>query len=192
MVSNTDDPTIPVSTIRAWTIGLIFAAGGSACNQFFSHRQPGIGIGVYVAQVLAFPLGKLWEKCMPNLFSLPLPFSGGKRLELNPGPFGIKEHMLITIMANVSFGSQYTSDIYFVQILPMYFNQAWAKSYGYQVCTTMSVQLMGYGLAGLTRRFLVYPASCIWPANMGTIALNRAFHNEKNFPANGWKISRLG
>lgn len=53
------------------------------------------------------------------------------------------------------------------------------------------MQLLGYGLAGITRRFLVYPASCIWPTTMGTIALNRAFHQDKNLPANGWRISRL-
>ncbi|KZV84366.1 small oligopeptide transporter [Exidia glandulosa HHB12029] len=191
VVSNTDDPTIPVSTIRAWVIGLIFAAGGSACNQFFSPRQPAISLSVYVAQVLAFPVGKAWEHFVPNLFSVPIPFSGGQRLHLNPGPFTQKEHMLITIMANVSFGSLYTTYIYVVQILPKYFGQSWAKSYGYQVTTSLSVQLLGYGLAGITRRFLVYPASCIWPTTMGTIALNRAFHQDKNLPANGWRISRL-
>ena len=96
VVSNTDDPTLPCSTIRAWVIGLIFTAGGSACNQFFSPRQPAISLSVYVAQVLAFPIGKAWEKFMPNLFSIPIPFSGGQRMELNPGPFTQKEHMLIT------------------------------------------------------------------------------------------------
>lgn len=35
---------------------------------------------------------------------------------------------------------------------------------------------MGYGLAGLTRRFLVYPSFCIWPRSLVTIALNGALH----------------
>ncbi|EJD48017.1 OPT-domain-containing protein [Auricularia subglabra TFB-10046 SS5] len=191
VVSNTDDPTLPCSTLRAWIIGLIFACGGAACNQFFSPRQPGIVLSVYTAQVLAYPLGTLWARFVPNLFSLPIPFSDGQRLNLNPGPFTQKEHMLITIMANVSFGSLYTADIYVIQRLPRFFDQAWATNYGYQVTTSLSVQLLGYGLAGITRRFLVYPASCIWPANMGTIALNRAFHKDKNLPANGWRMSKL-
>ncbi|KZV96399.1 OPT-domain-containing protein [Exidia glandulosa HHB12029] len=194
VVSNTDDPSIAVSTLRSWIIGLILACGGAACNQFFSPRQPGIFLSVYTAQVLAYPLGTLWARFVPNWFSLPIPFSGGKRLNLNPGPFTQKEHMLITVMANVSYssGGLYTGDIYIIQKLPRFFNQAWATNFGYQATTSLSVQLLGYGIAGITRRFLVYPASCIWPANLGTIALNRAFHRDSNVPANGWKISRLG
>lgn len=109
VVSNTDDPTLPCSTLRAWIIGLIFACGGAACNQFFSPRQPGIVLSVYTAQVLAYPLGTLWARFVPNLFSLPIPFSGGQRLNLNPGPFTQKEHMLITIMANGCLPARYSA-----------------------------------------------------------------------------------
>lgn len=86
---------------------------------------------------------------------------------------------------------QSAADIYVIQRLPKFFNQAWSSHIGYQITTSLSVQLLGYGLAGITRRFLVYPTSCIWPANLGTIALNRAFHREKNLSANGWKMSKL-
>lgn len=55
----------------------------------------------------------------------------------------------------------------------------------------LSTNFIGYGLAGLTRRFLVYPTQAIWPTNLATIALNRAFHMETNGAANGWKISRM-
>ena len=55
---------------------------------------------------------------------------------------------------------------------------------------------MGYGLAGIVRRFLVYPAYCVWPASLVTIALNAAFHTERNVEVDGpfrsvWRISRL-
>ena len=52
---------------------------------------------------------------------------------------------------------------------------------------------MGYGLTGLVRRFLVYPSWAIWPANLGVIAINRAFHAETdtNDVVNGWAISRM-
>ena len=50
---------------------------------------------------------------------------------------------------------------------------------------------MGYGLAGIARWFLVYPSYAIWPANLGIIALNRAFHTETNEVVNGWTISRM-
>ena len=55
----------------------------------------------------------------------------------------------------------------------------------------LSINFIGYGLAGLTRRFLVYPSQAVWPANLGTIALNRAFHAESNEVVNGWTVSRM-
>jgi hypothetical protein len=52
--------------------------------------------------------------------------------------------------------------IIWVQYLPLYFNSAWATNFGYQIMVALSTNFIGYGLAGLTRRFLVYPAYAIW------------------------------
>ena len=59
------------------------------------------------------------------------------------------------------------------------------------VTVALSTNFIGYGLAGLTRRFLVYPSQAVWPANLATIALNRAFHAKSNDAANGWTVSRM-
>jgi hypothetical protein len=42
---------------------------------------------------VSFPIGKLWALYVPNVTLFGV--------ELNPGPFTIKEHVLITIMAGV-------------------------------------------------------------------------------------------
>ena len=55
----------------------------------------------------------------------------------------------------------------------------------------LSTNFIGYGLAGLTRRFLVYPSQAVWPANLATVALNRAFHTKSNNVVDGWTISRI-
>lgn len=44
-VANTDDPSMPSSTLRSWTIGLIFAIIMSGLNQFFFFRYPSVTIG---------------------------------------------------------------------------------------------------------------------------------------------------
>ncbi|CAE6449591.1 unnamed protein product [Rhizoctonia solani] len=187
VVSSEDDPSTPCSTIRAWTIGIFFACAGVLINQLFSLRYPRIEIDEIVAQLLAYPAGTAWARWMPQkLISL-----FGYKLALNPGPFNRKEHMLITIMANVSFGVGYSSNIIVVQRVPTFFNQEWAKQFGYQIALSLSFQLMGYGLAGLSRRFLVYPAGAIWPRNLASIALNNSFHANKNPIVNGWKISQM-
>ena len=59
------------------------------------------------------------------------------------------------------------------------------------VTLSLSFQLIGYGLAGLSRRFLVYPSSAVWPNNLATIALNNSFHTNENHVANGWKVSQF-
>ena len=103
----------------------------------------------------------------------------------------MKEHIVITIMATAGFTAPYTAYVVWVQYLPLFFNQPWAGSFGYQISIALSTNFVGYGLAGLTRRFLVYPSRAIWPSNLATIALNRAFHSGENPVANRWTVSRM-
>lgn len=178
VVDNHDDVNIPCGTIRAWTIGLGFSILLAFINQLFSIRQPMITVQANVAQLLAFPVGKAFEKSLPDVgFTL-----WGVRHSLNPGPFSRKEHMLITIMANVAWNHPYTNNIIWVQYLPAYFNQSYAGQFGYQILIALSTNYIGYGMAGIIRRFLVYPSYCVWPASLVTIALNAAFHNDRNTP----------
>ena len=104
---------------------------------------------------------------------------------LNPGRFNKKEHMLIAIMANTAKSIPYTQYIIWSQVLPQFFNQPFARSFGYQILIALSTNFIGYGLAGLTRRFIVYPAYCVWPASLVTIALNAALHDEHNHSVAG-------
>jgi OPT family small oligopeptide transporter len=88
-------------------------------------------------------------------------------------------------MANVAYQIPYSNYVVWTQYLPQYFNQRYAGEFAYQLLIALGTNFVGYGMAGLTRRFLVYPASCVWPASLVTIALNQAFHNEKNVPVEG-------
>jgi hypothetical protein len=53
----------------------------------------------YLPLLVSFPIGKLWAIYVPNVTLFGV--------ELNPGPFTIKEHVLITIMAGVADASAY-------------------------------------------------------------------------------------
>ena len=138
----------------------------------------------------ADPAGKLLERILPTrkfrIF--------GRECSLNPGPFTKKEHGLITVMANVSFGAPYTNYIVPTQALPVFFNESWAYSRGYQFLNTIGTNFVGFGMAGLTRRFLVYPSVALWPSSLVTIGLIKAFHTETNEPVKGpggtWRMSR--
>ena len=43
-VANTDDPTIPVNTLRAWVLGIIWAIILPGINQFFFFRFPAVTV----------------------------------------------------------------------------------------------------------------------------------------------------
>jgi OPT family small oligopeptide transporter len=194
VVDNHDDPDMPCSTIRAWIIGTFFACCISFINCFFDVRFPSIYVLSPVPQLLAFPVGKLFERVLPDVGITLF----GVRHSLNPGPFSRKEHMLITIMANIAKSVPYTNYIIWIQVLPRYFGQAYARNVGYQIMITLSTNFIGYGLAGLCRRFLVYPAYCVWPSSLVTVALNSAFHDQSIEAATVpgpfksiWKMTRL-
>jgi OPT family oligopeptide transporter len=105
-VRNTDED-VPCNTIRAWTLGMFFMTIGSALNLLFSLRNPSIQITSIVAQLVSYPAGVLWAKVVPSRKFKTF----GLEWSLNPGPFNMKEHALITIMANVSFsqGAAYST-----------------------------------------------------------------------------------
>ncbi|KAM0542844.1 hypothetical protein ACHAPJ_012624 [Fusarium lateritium] len=188
IISPTDDPEEPANTIRMWVIGLIWAGGLSAINTFFAPRQPAITVAVYLAQLFGLVMGKLAAKLLPTKV-----FFQGSRFAftLNPGPWTLKEQTLVTVMANVSYFSPLITQLFFMQRLPMYMGSAWASSFGYSVLMWLSAQLLGLGLAGMSRRFLIYPGWAIWYFVLSQSAMNKAFVTNVNLSANGWKISQL-
>jgi hypothetical protein len=97
-VSNKDDPTMSVLTFRSWSLGLLFTCLLSFVNQFFWYRTSPLFVGTLVAQLLTYPLGKAMAKMLPSRKFTIFRWS----FTLNPGPFTIKEHCIITAMANAT------------------------------------------------------------------------------------------
>ena len=97
-VSNTDDPSMLALTFRSWLLGLLFTCLLSFVNQFFWYRTSPLFVGTLVAQLLTYPLGKLMARVLPVRSFRIYRWS----FTLNPGPFTIKEHCIITAMANAT------------------------------------------------------------------------------------------
>ena len=95
------DEDMPANTIRAWVLGLLFTTLGSGLNMLFSMRAPQLIISSLVAQLVAWPVGLAWQYALPNRqFKI-----GRLKFNLNPGPFNMKEHTVIVVMANCTFGT---------------------------------------------------------------------------------------
>lgn len=140
------DEDLPCNTVRAWTIGLTLVFVGASMNTLFSLRAPSIGLGALIAQIIAWPIGHAWAKVMPthqfNTFGL--------RWSLNPGPFNIKEHSIIVVMAGVAFSVAYATDILLAQLV--FYKQDFGLLF--QILLVVSTQSLGYGIAGMMRKFL--------------------------------------
>ncbi|KAI9503109.1 oligopeptide transporter OPT family [Coemansia spiralis] len=178
-VSNKDNTDLPCLTFRSWVLGIIFTAALAFVNQFYWFRENSITLNGYVVQLLSFPIGYLMALVLPKKVFRTF----GWEWTLNPGPFNIKEHVLISIFAGASAGTAYGIDVITIK-------KMWYKSdmgFGPSVLFVLTSQIMGYSFAGFSRRFLVYPAAMIWPANLISVALFRTFHEIQNF---GGRFSR--
>ncbi|KAL9115795.1 MAG: hypothetical protein Q9227_000163 [Pyrenula ochraceoflavens] len=177
VVPEVDDPALPVNTLRMWLLGIVFTMLGSGINQFFSLRYPGVHIVALVAELLAYPIGVFLAKVLPICF-------------LNPDrTFNIKEHAVVTIMSNVSFGYNSADSTSIIQAANAFYN--FNIPAGFSVLVVLCCQLLGYGVAGLAAPWIIRPASIIWPGVLSNCALLSTLHSRANAVANGWKISRL-
>lgn len=180
-VPNVDDLSLRQNTMRMWTIGLLMATIGCSVNVIFSFHSPVFVVTTFVSSIIAWPLGRLWDSIVPDISVFGIP--------LNPSPFNLKEHALITIMASVSFGqgAAYMTDIVVTMRHFYGLNFGW----GFQIIGMITTQAIGYSIAGIARRILVYPASMIWPSTLVTSTFLTNIHLNINHVADGWRISRL-
>jgi len=141
----------------------------------------GLIIQSSIVQLISYPMGQGCAKFLPNVHIFGAP--------LNPGPFNKKEHTLITMMTAAGASMSYAFDILVAQ--QVYYNQSWG--WGFQILLTISTQAMGFGMAGMLRRFLIWPAAMIWPGTLITTTIMDSLHNHTpSDPSktNGWKIGR--
>ena len=108
-VSNQDDPTTICFTFRSGFLGLLFTCILAFTNQFFAFRTMPIFLNMLVAQILSYPMGKAMAVILPTRIFI---VRGGQwRFSLNPGPFTMKEHCIIAVMANTASVSNDIHDL---------------------------------------------------------------------------------
>lgn len=183
VVPVTDDTHIRLNHWRSWFLLTIFVIVIAGVNQFFSLRYPSMSINFIVAQVLAYPVGSLFGQ-LPDIKCERFPF-----FDLNPnGHFHKKEHALITICVALTSSTAYAMNILIAQT--NFYNMD--LNAGYQILLVITSQMAGYGLAGLTRRWIVYPAAAIWPQTLISVSLFDALNDREidKTIVNGWRASR--
>lgn len=176
-VATTDDPTLPVWTFRMWTLGLLSCMLLSFLNQFFSYRTEPLIITQITVQIAALPIGHFMAYVLPTE-KFRVPFTN-QMVSLNPGPFNIKEHVLITIFANAgsAFGNGPAYAVYIIDIVKAFYHRKITFWTGWLIIIT--TQVLGYGWAGLFRKYLIEPAHMWWPSTLVQVSLFRTLHEKE-------------
>ncbi|XVF70922.1 hypothetical protein PTKIN_Ptkin11bG0200900 [Pterospermum kingtungense] len=172
-VPTTDDPTELALTFRTWVLGLISCCILSFLNQFFAYRQNPLSVGSIAVQIVVLPIGKLMAATLPET-EIRVPFTQWS-FSLNPGPFTLKEHVLITIFASCGSGGVYAMNI--ITIVRAFYHRSLHPVAALLLAQT--TQLLGYGWAGLFRKFLVDSPYMWWPGNLVQVSLFRTLHGKE-------------
>lgn len=129
-----------------------------------------------LSRIVVYPFGRLLAAIMPiNTWTLPR-FLGGRSFSLNPGPFNVKEHALIVIMANVGVSQAY--GLHLIAAGQLFYGRSF--EFGFAFLFILCTQLTGFSMAGLARRYVVWPASMIWPEALVVATNLNAFHAEED------------
>ncbi|KAM7523087.1 hypothetical protein LguiA_012989 [Lonicera macranthoides] len=144
VVPETDDPSLPVMTFRAWFLGVTSCVILIFVNTFFMYRTHSFTISAVIMQIAVLPIGKFMAATLPESKYSVL----GCSFSLNPGPFNIKEHVIITVFANcgVSMG------VGVITIIKAYYKQT--LNILCVIILIRTTQVLGYGWAGMFRRAL--------------------------------------
>ena len=125
-----------------------------------------------VIQLLSLPLGRGLAAIIPTKCFKTF----GYVWSLNPGPFSIKEHVCIAVMANISTDGAYSTEVilarrvFYGQTNPMVF----------QILLALGSQSLSICVGGLLRQFVVWPSSMIWPSALVNCTLFNTLHHKHN------------
>lgn len=143
-----DDPTEPTITFRYFLLTLIFVAPGAFLSQMSHYRTTSAPYSVFFVQICSNYVGIWLAKILPAK-TIRLPF--GRSFSLNPGPWGTKEHVLVTISA--ASGATYNLAYAPISIAELYFGITVHPAVA--IFFMWSVVFTGYSFAAIARQFLL-------------------------------------
>ncbi|KAK0637847.1 Oligopeptide transporter 5 [Lasiodiplodia hormozganensis] len=181
IVSLHDDPTLPTLTFRYFVLTIIFVVPGAFLSMMSHFRTTYAPYSVFFVQIASSYAGAWMAKVLPA-WQVRVPFTSWG-FNLNPGPFSVKEHVLITISA--ASGATYNLGYAPISMAELYFdtkvNPAVAIFFMWGIVWT------GYSFAAIARQFLIYDPQFPWFTALCQTAL---FETQKQQRENPTALSR--
>lgn len=176
IVSLEDDPTLPTLTFRYFVLTLLFVIPGAFMSQLSHYRTTYIPFSVFFTQICSDYLGIWLAKVLPA-WNVKVPFTK-YGFSLNPGPWGVKEHVLVTISA--ASGATYNLAFAPVSIAELFFGQK--INPGVAIIFMWSVVVTGYSFAAISRQFLLYDPQYPWFQALCQTALFETQKKQREHP----------
>lgn len=94
-----DDTSTPAFTIRMLFLGILWAVLLSSLNIIGTFRDITLSLPTQLASIMSYPMGIFFAAVLPDwrIFGM----------RLNPGPFSVKEHVLVYIIASSAASKPY-------------------------------------------------------------------------------------
>ena len=149
--------------------------------QFFAYRTSPLDVSIGIVILLSYMCGQLAEK------TLPATICG---LRLNPGPMSMKEYALITMMGSSGIYTHISVECLTVQRLYYKFH----INHFTGISFILIMQFLAFSLAGILRRYLIWPASMVWPKSIMGCSLIRTLagtNSKQDLTESSWPISRV-
>ncbi|KAF9242072.1 OPT oligopeptide transporter protein-domain-containing protein [Melanogaster broomeanus] len=148
-------------TFRSLFLGTLFAGLGAALCEIYNFKPTQVSVSTVFLLLLVYSVGVAWAKFIPHRSWVQ-----GTRFEMfgpiiefvNPGEFGIKEHVIASLVVSTAAHSNTAVLNFAVQRL--YYNTDVQATTA--VLATFSTACFGYGLCGLLRPLTVYPSEMVY------------------------------
>ncbi|KAJ5775982.1 uncharacterized protein N7511_000993 [Penicillium nucicola] len=177
LINLEDDPTLPTITFRYFVLSVVFVVPGAFLSQMSYFRTTQAPYSVFFVQIACHYAGHFLARVLPA-WNIGIP---GTRFSfnLNPAPWSIKEHVLVTLTA--ASGATYN-----LGYVPIVLAELW---YGERINPAVAIFFMlaivwtGYSFAALARQILLPDPDYIWPKALMQTTLFETFRKQDNSSA---------
>lgn len=156
IVSFTDDPSLPTLTFRYFVLTIFFVVPGAFLSMMSHFRTTYAPYSIFFVQIASSYAG-VWLADILPAWRVRMPFTPWG-FSLNPGPFSVKEHVLITLSA--ASGATYNLGYAPVSMAELYFGQKVNPAVA--IFFMWGIVWTGYSFAAIARQFLIYDPQYPW------------------------------
>ncbi|ESK88505.1 peptide transporter mtd1 [Moniliophthora roreri MCA 2997] len=162
-------------TIRSLVLGTIIAGLGAALVQIYYFKPVVVSVSTVFLLLVAYTIGEAMANILPRRSTVEgtrFQFLGPVVHAINPGPFGLKEHVVATLIASTAAYGSAAVNNFAVQRLFYDTNVSSLTA----ILGTFSTACFGMGLVGILRPLTVYPSEMVYWGNLPTVSVFQALH----------------